>query len=301
MPDNITWSVKVNEETQERLRGLVEESGFNNREFFVNLLSMYEIQRAKEITPILTADIEELETLTRRINSIFANASERINTLQREANKENEKQAETNQSTIELLQQRIDGMKQDSLHDEERIHLFIQDKETAESKTDELLQQAKQLENTISDKTALIEEYKRKNDDLSGIVSEYKTAATESKKLSDTVNNLKQVNNEKQRQIEELKRELQQQADTFKVEQENMKKSFLIDKDTALLELKKEQQKDLQEQQTEYSHKINEYEATVRSLLEQIQDNKTAPKTTSGTSRKTSTSKNKKDTTATEQ
>lgn len=280
-------AIRASDETQALFHELAKQEEFKNKGDFLNrLLVLYQTEITKEDVSMLKPAIETVETLTTRLFEVLNGTAAAITTKEEKHSQELDEQKKSFEETRTLLQRQITSLEEDRLHNEERIQLFIQDKETAESKTDELLQQTKQLENTINDKTALIEEYKTKNDNLSGVISEYKAAAAENKNLSDTVNSMKQVNNEQQRQIDELKRELQQQADTFKIEQENLKKSFLIDKDTALLELKKEQQKDLQEQQTEYSHKINEYEATVRSLLEQIQDNKTAPKTASGTSRK---------------
>lgn len=292
MPD-ITYSVKVSEQDQERLKTLVNESGLNNKDFFINLLSIYEIQKAKEITPILTADIEELETLTRRINSIFANASERINTLQRESTEERERQAETNQSTIALLQQRINGLEQDRLHDEERIQGFIDDKEQAEQRASELQNRIKEFEQAATDKQLLIEEYKSKNDTLTSIVDEYKTASGENKKLRAENTDFMRKIDGLETQVKSLNEKSEEQAAKHAVELERLKDTLKLEHEKAMLELERQHQKELQDGQELYNDKV-------KALLERLENQTAAPKT-SAPSNRSKKPANKKTTTGTEQ
>lgn len=291
MPD-ITYSVKVSEQDQDRLKALVNESGLNNKDFFINLLSIYEIQKAKETTPILTADIEELETLTRRINGIFVNASERINTLQREGTEERERQAETSQSTIALLQQRIDGMKQDSLHDEERIQGFIQDKERAEQHAAELQSRIKEFEQAAKDKQLLIEEYKSKNDTLTSIVDEYKAASEENKKLQSKNAEFTRKIEGLETQIKSLNEKSEERATIYAAELERLKDTLNIEHEKSMLELRTEHQRELQTQQELYNDKV-------KSLLERLETQTATPKTAPASKKKAPA--NKKTETGTEQ
>jgi len=258
-----TYSVKISEEDQERLKNLVGESGMSSKEFFTNLLSIYELQRAKELAPIITADVEELETLTRRINGIFVNVAERVNTLQRDTAEQMRQAQDTNTGTIELLQQRISGLEEERLQDEQRIQGFISDKELAESRTDELQHRIKDMEAAAVDKQALIDQYKEKLDTQTGIVNEYKQAADEAKAIQRENNELEAKIKEQQAQLDALG----------------------LERDRQVIELERQHTRELQALQAEYSGKLNEYESTVRGLLDQLQG-KPAPASKPKTSRK---------------
>lgn len=295
MADSTTYSVKVSDETQEKLKILVEQSGLNNKEFFTTLLSMYELQQTRTNTPILSQDIDELETLTKRINSIFVNVGERFNTLQKINTETLEQSKATNNSTIELLQQRIKTLETDRLDDEDRIKLFISDKERAEQQNVDLQSRIKELEQATEDKQALINEYKEKLDTQTGIVKEYRQASEENKTLQ-------RQNIELAKQIEEQRKEnllLSDKMDEKKTKHtEDLKRqqdTLNIEHEKAILELECRHQKELQESQELYNDKV-------KSLLERLETSQTvAPKASPSTSRKTPTAKNKKDTTATEQ
>jgi hypothetical protein len=126
--------------------------------------------------------------------------------------------------------------------------------------------------------STLVEEYKEKNDTLTRIVTEYKSAADEKITLTNTVNDLKQVNDQQQHRIDELKRELQLQTDMSKFELENLGKRLLLEKDAALLEMKLTLQAKQEEQQAKYTAAVSEYENKVRDLLNLLeQRNLTEP------------------------
>jgi len=269
-----TYSVRISDEEQERLKNLVSESGLSNKEFFTNLLSTYELQRAKETAPIISADIEELETLTRRINGIFVNVAERLSTLQRDTAEQMNQAQESNASTIELLHQRINDLEQDRLEDEQRIQGFIADKEQAESRVGELQQRLKEMEAATADKQALIVEYIAKLDTQTSIVNEFKQAADGAKAIE-------RENSELAVKVKELQSRLDTQnfeRDKQLFELERQHNEAATEANNRIIELERQQTKELQALQSEYSVKLTEYETTVRELLEQIQGKSKANK-----------------------
>ena len=155
-----TYSVKVSSEDQERLKALVNESGLNQKDFFVQLLSIYELQKARENTPIMASDIDELETLTRRINSIFINVAERIETQQRDFTAQVEQVKEASAGTIELLQKRINEQETERQQANELTYTYLQEKEQAEQQANDLRSHIIELESALTDKQALIDELK---------------------------------------------------------------------------------------------------------------------------------------------
>jgi len=268
MADN-TYSVKVNEETQERLRASLEASGLNNKDFFVHLLSVYELQKSKEAAPILAADIDELEALTRRVNTIFINIAERINTVRDEGAERLRKAQADSSGTIELLRRSIQGFEDGRLRDEERIQQHIQDKERAEQKAVGLESRVSTLEQAAVDKQALILEYKSKNDALSSMVAEYKAAAEENKSLRQDKSDFSRKIDELEKLAESLDCKFEEQAFRHEGELDRLKEALAFEFDKKTLELEKAHQRKLQEQQELYNDKV-------RSLLERFEANQPA-------------------------
>jgi len=285
---DITYSVKVSEEVQERLKTLVNDSGLNNKDFFINLLSIYETQKAKEITPVLAADIEEMESLTRRINGIFVNVSERLNTIQQQNADQLRQTQDNSNGTIELLQQRIKSLEQDRAEDESRLQTFIDEKEQAETRAAELQASIKMLEESATDKQALIEEYQNKNDTLTSIVNEYKAASEENRTLQSESIEYKRKIDELEAQIKSLRERADERATRHTEDIERLKDTLNIEHEKAILELRTEHQKELQEQQELYNDKV-------KSLLERLEAGHTAAppptSTQSGRTKKATTKK----------
>lgn len=275
---DITYSFKTDEETKERIKQFIDESGISSKDFFSNLLSVYEMERVKKGAPLLSADIDELESLTRRINTIFINIGERVNTLQADHAKQLQQSQETGNSTIELLQQRIKSLEADRLHDEERIQSFIEDKERSENQVSGLHDRIKELEETAKDKNSLINEYKEKLDTLTSIVNNYKAASEENQQLKTKNAEYAEKIQDYQRQIDLLSAKMERiatdHAEQFKKQQDTLS----IEHGRIVLELERNHQRELQEQQERHSRKLDEYENKVKNLLEQMQDKRTTSK-----------------------
>jgi vacuolar-type H+-ATPase subunit C/Vma6 len=76
-----TWGVKVSEDLKEKIAKALQDSDMSGKEFIEALLQTYEIQKIKESQPVIKADFDELQTLTSRINGIYANIAERIESM----------------------------------------------------------------------------------------------------------------------------------------------------------------------------------------------------------------------------
>jgi len=263
MADN-TYSVKVNDETQERLRASLEASGLNNKDFFVHLLSVYELQKSKEATPILAADIDELGALSRRINAIFVNIAERINTVRDEGAERLQQAQAASSGMIVSLRRSIQGLEEGRLRDEERVQQHAQGKELAEQRAAGLKSRADALEQAAADKQALILEYKGKNDALSSAVAGYKAAAEESESLRRDNADLSRRIGELEKLAESMDSKAGEQASRHEAELGRLKETLAFEFDKKTLELEKAHQIKLQEQQELHNGKVE-------SLLERFE------------------------------
>jgi len=274
MADN-PLAIRVSDETRELFNKAVEGSDVENKgEFLRRLLLVYQAGIAKERSSALRPAIEAVETLTGRLIEVLNGTGAIIETEREEGKQEIEKERASFDETRAILQKRISSLEQERVETGERMKAMMSASEAAKSKIEELQRQIGQLESAARDKAALVEEYKGKNDTLNGIISEQKAAAAESRALSDTVKNLTQENEKLKRQHEDLKKSLtdtakshKQENEELKRQQEHLKNSLILEKDTALLELKSEFQAKLEEQQNRHTAAINDYENKVRELL----------------------------------
>ena len=101
-----TWAVKIEEEEKERLSQLIEQSGLTSKDFLGTMMTAYELSKAKDNMPLLTQDIDELQRITTRINSIFVNVGERIQNLLDSKDSEYVKQLQEKQTTISIMNEK---------------------------------------------------------------------------------------------------------------------------------------------------------------------------------------------------
>lgn len=267
-----TYSVKVSEDVQEKIKQLVDSSGISSKDFFSNMVANYELELTKKHTPILSNDITEIQQLTKRINNIFIGVGERIETLQTNHIIDIEEQIAKQQNLIDLLTQQVNDYKSSKLIDDKRMEGFIVDKETAEYKSLELFKKVNQLENINIKNDTIISEYKQKIDDLSSIVSEYKNAYEQNKLFQSDINS---------KSIEIIK--LSSTISDMENAKENEIDKLSIEHEKKVHKLLNECRIKQDEQQNRHNEKLNKYEDKVQQLLndiELLQNKKTVKKNT---------------------
>jgi chromosome segregation ATPase len=111
-------SVRISEELKEKFQSLAEGEGINNKEFMDLIIRSYEVNKVATNTDFIKSDIEELQSIIKRILDIYINiieknkikSSEMINnfkgTLEEESNK-NEKL----KSNSEIIKKELEDLK----------------------------------------------------------------------------------------------------------------------------------------------------------------------------------------------
>lgn len=122
--------------------------------------------------PEIAQDIEGLEALTKQISDYYLNMGKRIEVIRKSKDMEFAKETEIYKDKIETLKGENDNINEKftSLHE---VYNNIS------SDYDKLNKQLLQLQESLNDKNLLVEEYKSKNDTLTGLLSEYKQYKTE--------------------------------------------------------------------------------------------------------------------------
>lgn len=165
-------SVRISEELKEKFQGLAEVEGINNKEFMDLIIRNYELNKAATGTDFIKSDVEELQSITKRILDIYINMiekskvknSEIVNnfkgTLDEEANK-NEKLKEN----IESIKKELEDLK---AHNKELKDSLREQKELLEKEREDI-KGYKELNIMLKDKVNELNSYKNESESLRAI------------------------------------------------------------------------------------------------------------------------------------
>jgi|GEM_PF-3715756 len=160
------YSVRLGEVEREKLNRFVSESGLSNKDFISDLISMYEMQKAKTAEPVFAEDIKELETVTRRMNAIYVNMVERVNSMMMESAEQVKSEKEVYEKKLAELSAENQRLKSE---------LEISERERAQ-----LEERAEKLEAVAADARALV--------DIKNLVELLATNYVPDKKVRDRLN-----------------------------------------------------------------------------------------------------------------
>lgn len=285
-----TWGVKVSDELKDRIQNIIRDENTSSKDFIESLVSMYELNKVKYGDNLLKEEIEELESLTRRINSIFINTNSKVKTLVNDNQNRFDSVMESKLSLIDTLQENLIQIKNEN----EDIKSLNQ--ELVNSKS-ELTKRVNELTEGNNNIKTLNEEYKSKIDTMAGIVEEYRSYKENYVKLEHKIQELSRRNVEVEIQLKdklkeaiEVNKVLQVNEENHKVEIEKLNTAALeklqaikekteLESDRKLLEADKKHQLEIQKLHDEYNIKVKELLAEnsksndkVKGLLEQIEE-----------------------------
>jgi len=271
---DVTWSVRMPEDMKEKMSALINESGLNSKDFMAQVIQAYELKTSKDIQPVLEADIDELAQLTARIHSIFINVCERTTNIQKQKDDEFDLKLEEKQKAIAMCNVRIKMY-------EDKLMKAQDDIKDMERRFDDVCEQRANLNSVCESNMALIQEYKEKNDTLTGLLSEYKEYKTIIEKLQDELEAEKNNRQDLQmkllesgNEITQLKTQLTSTKRAFEIELKQKLELSEIQKDKEVLQVRKESQQALGSAQKEYAEKTKE----LLAIIEKQQTIKTASK-----------------------
>jgi chromosome segregation ATPase len=247
-----TWSVRMPVELREKISQLIEQTGLSSKDLVTEMVQIYELNRAKEVLPVMEADIKELQEITKRINAIFINAVERVKTMEDSVRREwqerlveKEKLEEKYRKQLAELQEKIRV-----LHGE-KSELFA-----AKQQLENDLKTVKEMNDSLK---ALVKEYEAKFENLQLTIEEYRAYVEENGKLKEDIRSLLAEN---ERLMRELKEKEGLEA-RYRVEIKNIEERANLEKERAVLAV-----------QSDYEKKISELrsknENRVESLLQKI-------------------------------
>ena len=288
--------IRLDTEERKRFDEFVGEEGKNNKDFLNTLLNLYELNKGKVKNINLVGDIDVLEGYINKIQQAFISVIDKLESQKGDITEDSQKNLQIYKDKINNLQTEIDSVTLLNSMNEEKLIILNNDNLA-------LKEQHNQLQESVQDKLTIIKEYQGKNDTLTGILEEYKQYKVEIKQykklLEDTqsknielkddikdknftVNNLgKDIENLKEgheKAINELTKSQEQLKDKHIEDIQQLKEKASITMDKALLELQKEQQEQLSQNQVKHNAEIQEYQSKYKSLLEELEKKKPTPR-----------------------
>ena len=165
---DVTFGVKMPEELKKLIEDLMKDAGLRtNKDFMQSLVNSYIVEKTKESIPKIAEDLKELQIITQRTNDIYLNMGYRIENINKANEKESQDQLLKKESIISELKEKIDMLNFENTNLEEASNTIV-------DQNNEHLKRVSELTEININVKELNEGYKQKNDDLMGIVSEYK-------------------------------------------------------------------------------------------------------------------------------
>lgn len=187
MSELVTWGVKMPEELKDKMGEMLRDSGMQGKDFIEYLSTLYDSKMAKEKQPLLTQDIEEVETITRRILNIFVNVNERLSITMKDKDGQYESKLDQQQGIMNMLHVKVKEQENEIIGLRESNEQFKKVADEVNSDRVNLennfVTQVNRLTELLESNKALIEEYRSKNDTLTGLLDEYKQYKEENKEI----------------------------------------------------------------------------------------------------------------------
>ncbi|PMC34546.1 hypothetical protein CJ195_22290 [Bacillus sp. UMB0899] len=257
-----TFGVKVSEELHDKVKEMIEASGHTSKEWFEKAVSLTEMNAIKQGATDYSQDISELEVHTTRIYELVSNMIQRSIYIKDHAVKEIAEKLDQKEAIINEYQNKATAATEEAKESKQEALALSKEKE-------ELLKQLEEVRTININNQSLIDEYKEKNDTLSGLVSKYQAFAEENERLKEEfskeqarlqsqVKEITLQTHDQQDEIKELTQQLELMKNSHAIEVERLTERKEYEKDKAVLESERNFQEKLLKANEEYNEKIKE-------------------------------------------
>ena len=242
---DVTFGVKVPEEMKNELAEIMKSTQLTGKEFMGLLLTTYKLEQKKQAEDLLVKDIDELQRLLQRIQTMYLNVSERVGLVVEE------RIGEVEAVVVQKEEEKETLIKEKSLL-EEKINNLLKEKEEAKDRYVALEKAYSELEEQISEQKiqikqhhTLCEKYEEQIVGLKEENSKWERLEIEIKERNEENERLKVRNDEvsselwfAQREVEKLKELLKQEEEGKNKELSTLKEKYDLELQNSLLEQK---------------------------------------------------------------
>lgn len=242
---DVTFGVKVPEEMKNELAEIMKSTQLTGKEFMGLLLTTYKLEQKKQAEDLLVKDIDELQRLLQRIQTMYLNVSERVGLIVEERIGEVE-------AVVVQKEEEKEALIKEKFLLEEKINNLLKEKEEAKDRYVALEKAYSELEEQISEQKiqikqhhTLCEKYEEQIVGLKEENSKWERLEIEIKERNEENERLKVRNDEvsselwfAQREVEKLKELLKQEEDGKNKELTTLKEKYDLELQNSLLEQK---------------------------------------------------------------
>ena len=242
---DVTFGVKVPEEMKNELAEIMKSTQLTGKEFMGLLLTTYKLEQKKQAEDLLVKDIDELQRLLQRIQTMYLNVSERVGLIVEERIGEVE-------AVVVQKEEEKEALIKEKFLLEEKINNLLKEKEEAKDRYVALEKAYSELEEQISEQKiqikqhhTLCEKYEEQIVGLKEENSKWERLEIEIKERNEENERLKVRNDEvsselwfAQREVEKLKELLKQEEGGKNKELTTLKEKYDLELQNSLLEQK---------------------------------------------------------------
>ncbi len=269
--NNTPWSIRIPQELKDKMTDYIKQSGLSHKDFFEQLVQSYQVKSIKTIPPVFSSDIDELQTITSRINSIFANMCEKTETF-------NNQQRTQYQETISKKDEDIARQKDKISELELQLDSLLDNVNKLKSNNQDLNVRIESLTQAVDSDKKLIDEYTAKIKSLQKELDGHEKLKSRMFELEESLLKERQQNNQANIKLETERAnvsELTKQVKTLEKDHENTLKQkaeeLLVLKDQKVLEVRMQCQTQLEKMQESYTNKVSTLLAKIEKLQQKIQ------------------------------
>ena len=277
-----TWGVKVSDDVREKLKNALDNSGLQGKDFMESLVSLYEAHILKDSQPIVAQEMGELEALTRRIMSMYVGLGERVKTLVDDKERQHQSAQEQDKETIRLLHGKIQELEEEKKDARETCVKLQQEADDLQKHKVNLehdyITKVNGLTELQNSNRALIEEYKEKNDNLTGLIGEYKhykdtmqAMKAEAEVREKEVGELQSKLDSTQHEIDALNAAMLAAEEKHRADRESLQDRLALDSEKHILKLEKEYQEHIQQVRDEYNQHVRDLLTQMQQAQEKMQ------------------------------
>ncbi|MBC8581592.1 coiled-coil domain-containing protein [Zhenhengia yiwuensis] len=265
---DVTFGVKVPEEMKNELAEIMKSTQLTGKEFMGLLLTTYKLEQKKQAEDLLVKDIDELQRLLQRIQTMYLNVSERVGLVVEE------RIGEVEAVVVQKEEEKETLIKEKSLL-EEKINNLLKEKEKAKDLYVALEKAYSELEEQISEQKiqikqhhTLCEKYEEQIVGLKEENSKWERLEIEIKERNEENERLKVRNDEVSSELWFAQREVEKLKELLKQEEEGKNKELTTLKEKYDLEL----QNSLLEQKLVFTNKIEVLKEEQHKVQQELND-----------------------------
>ena len=275
---DVTFGVKVPQDLRDEINEIMKSSGLVGREFMQQLVDSYQLDRNKQAIPEMAEEIKELQSLTHRINEMYLYLGTRFQNIISLGEKEKK---DIDQVIIENKLNHEENIKKYK----EQVKIIEEKMGTLKEEYHEMEESKKEINTKLIELTSYNENYKELNEQYKNNIIKLTEELENLKPLKEdntqliTANKQLQEGNDNlasdlwfaKRENEKLNEQLIKNKKEYEHYLSHLKNQQHLEKQTTVLELQLENQKNVEVLNKKMAVMQQEYHDKLKELLFQME------------------------------